>query len=104
MATVYRAKLAHLSPALAGPDHTEAREAARALIDKMIISPPTDPGDPHGIELLGNFPNLLQAAGLVTRTPDEVTMATAVLGLMQSSVKEGPGAWTLAGLGRTQPC
>ncbi len=104
MAAVYGAKLAHLSAALASPDHTEAREAARALIDKVIISPPTDPDDPPGIELLGNFPNLLQAAGLVSKTQEEATTAIAVLGLMQSSVKEGPGAWPLAGLGRAQPC
>ncbi len=58
----------------------------------FIISPPTVPDDPPGIELLGNFPNLLQAAGLVTRTPEEATTATAVLAVIQSSVKEGPGA------------
>ncbi len=103
MVAIYRAKLTHLSAALTGPDQTEAREAARALINKVIITPPTDLDDPPGIELLGNFLNLLQAAGLVTKTPEEATTAAAVLGLMQSSVKEGPGARPLAGLGGAQP-
>jgi hypothetical protein len=102
MAAVYRAKLAHLTTALAGPDHTEARKAARALINKVIVTPPTDPEDPSGIELLGNFPNLLQAAGLAATTSEETKTAAAVLDLMQSSVKEGPGAWPLAGLGGAQ--
>ncbi len=104
MAAVHRATLAHLSAALTGSDQTEAREAARALIDKVIITPPTDPDDPPDIELFGNFPNLFQAAGLVTKTPEGATMAMVVLGLVHSSVKEGPGAWPLAGLGRAQPC
>jgi DNA invertase Pin-like site-specific DNA recombinase len=102
MAAVYRAKLAHLTAALAGPNHTEAREAARTLIDKVIITPPTDPDDPPGIELLGNFPNLLQTAGLVTKTPKEAATATTVLDLMQRSVKKGPGARPLAGPGRAR--
>ncbi len=95
MAAVCGATLAHLTASLAGSDHTEAREAARPRIDKVIITPPTDPDDPPCIKPLGDVASLIQAAGLVTKTPEEATAATAVLGLMQSSLNDGPRARSL---------
>ena len=50
MAEVYRNKVSGLRVALSDGRDSEALEAARALIDKVIISPPETDGDPPGIE------------------------------------------------------
>ena len=92
MAAASRAKLSHLTAALTGPDSTEAHEASRALIDEVSICLATDEGDPRGIVLVCVFLNLLQAAGGVTKTAEEATTLTAILGLMHSSANEGPGS------------
>jgi hypothetical protein len=81
--------------ALAGPDNTEAREAARTLIARIVISPPTDPDDPPGIELIGDLANMLKAGGLQTKTSEEATRTGQVLSMFQSSVKGGPRALPL---------
>lgn len=46
----------------AGDESAEALEAARALIDKVIVSGPPDGGGPPRIELIDDLPELLKAA------------------------------------------
>ncbi len=46
----------------AGDQSAEALEAARALIDKVIVSGPPDGGGPPRIELIDDLPELLKAA------------------------------------------
>ena len=103
LAAIYRDKLANLRLALAGPDNTEAREAARALIARIVVTPPTDPDEPPDIELVGDLSKMLTTGGLRAHSPGEATWTNQVLSMFESSVKGGPGAWPLAGLGGAQP-
>ncbi|HYF06699.1 MAG TPA: recombinase family protein, partial [Acetobacteraceae bacterium] len=67
---VYRARVAELRDALAGSDAQEAREAARSLIDRVILAPdPDDPDGPLHVEVIGDLPGMLQAAEDVTGKP-----------------------------------
>jgi site-specific DNA recombinase len=82
-----------LNAALAAGRDPETLEAARALVDKVIIHPPETDDDPPRIELVGDLMVMLQAGG-VGRAQAKVGVAAydRVLGLFVSSVKEGPGA------------
>jgi hypothetical protein len=93
IAQVYAAKVRDLSPDLAAGRDPETREAARALIDKVIIHPPETDDGPPGIEPVGDLMAMLQA-GAVGRpqTSDGVTVPEPVLALFIGSVKESPGA------------
>ena len=92
LAQVYRDKVARLREALQGPDGVEALEAARELIDQVIISPPENDDDPPGIEVVGEFVTMLKAAGLGATTQRNQTEDSNVLRLFAVTVKEGPGA------------
>jgi DNA invertase Pin-like site-specific DNA recombinase len=96
LADVYRERVARLEQALADRDAPEALEAARALIDRVIVSPPSDPGSPPGIELVGQLQAMLCAGGADIGTKDRRS-ANAVLSLFDSAVKAGPG-------GQRPPC
>jgi DNA invertase Pin-like site-specific DNA recombinase len=97
IADVYAAKVATLASLLADGHHPEALEAARALIDKVIIHPPESDDDPPGVELVGDLVALLRAAGVEqANAGDEPSGADPVLGLFISSIKAGPGAEPLA--------
>ncbi len=93
IAQVYAAKVSNLKAALANGRDPEALEAARALIDKVILHPPEIDGDPPGIELVGELMGMLQAAGVGRIQTDAGSAAPdPVLALFVSSVKQGPGA------------
>lgn len=97
LAELYRRTVAQLRDALAGPKATEAREVARELIDRVIISPPRADGDPPGIELVGELAAILHAAGLGTQPSGDSTrmashQANNVRRAFVSSVKEAQGA------------
>ena len=93
MAAVYRAKVANLRAALASGRDQEALEAARALIDKVVISPPDTEDDPPGIEPVDERSTLLRAAGLASHHSfDQTKPGSDVLDLFASSAKEGRGA------------
>jgi hypothetical protein len=64
-------------------------EAARALIDHVIIHPSGD-GGPPGIELVGSLAAMLRTAGVVP-AGDSSNQTAAVLSSFVSSVKAGPG-------------
>ena len=64
LAEMYRARLARLRETLESEGCREALEAARALIDRVEISPPTDGEPGPRIELIGHLTALLRAAGV----------------------------------------
>ncbi len=64
IADVYRQEVERLRNGLSAVDNAEALEAARQLIDRIIISPPDDHGEPPRIEIVGEFVAMLQAGGL----------------------------------------
>ena len=66
IAHLYHDEVARLSEALQGPNGAEAREAARELIEQVIISPPEHDDDPPRIEVVGELVAMLKAAGLGT--------------------------------------
>ncbi|WP_206035758.1 zinc ribbon domain-containing protein, partial [Roseomonas sp. HF4] len=63
LAQAYVKTVADLRRAIAAEDGAEALEAARALIDTVVVSPPDDPGDPPGIALTGTLMAMLKAGG-----------------------------------------
>jgi site-specific DNA recombinase len=86
---VYRREVEALHKAIEADDSTETREAARTLIDHVIIHP-SDDGGPPGIELVGNLAAMLRTAGAVPAR-DSSNQAAAVLSSFVSSVKAGLG-------------
>ena len=86
---VYRREIEALHKAIQADDATETREAARALIDHVIIHPSED-GGPPGIELIGNLAARLRTAGVVP-AKDSSNQNAAILSSFVSSVKAGSG-------------
>ncbi len=89
-----------LTEALREGGDPEVLEAARALIDRIIIHAPGPDGGPPGIELVGELTAMLNMAcdnqGIAA---DQAAPTDPVLALFVSSVKEYPGAEPLAFLG-----
>ncbi|MBR0662239.1 recombinase family protein [Roseomonas oryzicola] len=73
LAQVYAAKVAQLQSGLEAGKGQEVLEAARALIDKIIITPGAGPDDPPGIELIGHLMAMLQAGGAFAYGADETS-------------------------------
>jgi DNA invertase Pin-like site-specific DNA recombinase len=93
LADIYAAKVRDLKVALAEGNCPEALEAARSLIDRVILHPPKDGGDPPHIELVGELMAMLKAAGVDRlQACERSAEGDPVLGLFVSSVKEAPGA------------
>jgi site-specific DNA recombinase len=101
---LYRVRMATLQRDLEGPENTEAREAARALIDKVIITPAPNGGEPR-VELVGNLAAMIGLGGAPAAARDTSILAQQVLAMFQSSTKEEPGALPLdpAGAGGPRP-
>ncbi len=89
LAQVYAEKVAALRQALEAEDGVEALEAARALIDTVVISPPEGPGDPPGIELTGNLIAMLRAGG-ADIAPRDATLTSCLERLLHSSAQVEP--------------
>lgn len=89
LAKVYAEKVATLRQALEAEDGTEALEAARALIDTVVVSPPDDPGNPPGIELTGNLIAMLQAGG-ADIVPRDATLTSCLERSLHSSAQVEP--------------
>jgi hypothetical protein len=52
IARVYSVKVGSLLAALSREKHPEVLQAARVLIEKVIVSPPENDADPPGAELI----------------------------------------------------
>jgi DNA invertase Pin-like site-specific DNA recombinase len=90
LAQLYRARVAALEQALGDKGPPDVLEAARGLIDRVVVHPPSDPGGPPGLELIGQFLAMLEAGG-AKLSPENPSFAATVLGLFDSSVKAGRG-------------
>jgi len=66
LSQVYAKRVTALRKALDAGDGEEVLEAARALIEMVVVSPPDDPEDLPGIELTGNLMAMLRAGGVNT--------------------------------------
>jgi len=86
LAAVYREQLTRLRQALPGPDHTEALEAVRALVDRIVITPPADPGEPPDINLIGDLTSMLKAGGFQTKPSEEMVVSSQIVTMSESSV------------------
>jgi hypothetical protein len=105
LAERYAATIRKLTTVLIEGDDPEGIQSARSLIDQVVIHPKPDGGGPGGIEFIGNLLELLKAAGLGEPSGGgKAALATPVLELYVSSVKEGPGAKPLAFLGARGYC
>ena len=97
IAETYARKVGLLAEALREGDDPEVLEAARAMIDQVVIYAPGPDGGPPRIELVGELTAMLNMA----RDNQGIAAAQAappdpVLALFVSSVKEDPGAEPLA--------
>jgi DNA invertase Pin-like site-specific DNA recombinase len=90
LAEVYRKRVASLREALADRNAPEALEAARALIDRVIVHPADEPGDPPGIELVGQLQSMLGAGGARLSAGNQA-LAAAALHVLTSSEQAGQG-------------
>jgi site-specific DNA recombinase len=91
LAEVYRSKVANLQQALAESEEPGALEAARALIDRVIVSPPPSDGEPVGVELVGELAESLRIAILGDSPRGRSTPVANVLSMFASSVKNASG-------------
>jgi DNA invertase Pin-like site-specific DNA recombinase/outer membrane lipoprotein-sorting protein len=93
----YARKAGILTEALREGGDPEVLEAARALIDRIVIHAPRPDGGPPGIELVGELTAMLNMArGNQGIAGDQAAPTDPVLALFVSSVKEAPGAEPLA--------
>jgi hypothetical protein len=82
-----------LHAALTDRDHPEALEAARSLIEKVVVYPPETDNDPPRVVLVGDLIALLQAGGVSSPQSGAQSVAPdGVLSMFVSSIKEAPGA------------
>ena len=95
----YRAEVTRILADLSAQDATASREAARALIEKVILHPPVLDEGTLNIELVGDLRTILTVGGIRPATRRESASAADPLSVFTSSVKERQGARPLAGFG-----
>lgn len=103
IAEIYQAHVASLRDALARNAGPEVLEAARALIDRVVVHPAERPRGPRKVELFGQLSALLRAAGALPaegRTNADSPLALAS-GLDVFACSESWDAGTRIGLCRT---
>ena len=88
LAQVYARNVADLRRAIEAGKQAEVLQAARALIDKVIVTPGDGPDDPPGIELISHLMTMLEAAEAFPAGPD-ATSLDLVEAVASGSVK-GP--------------
>ena len=94
---IYARRIAELTEAVRQGTDPADLELARALIDQVIVHPPSTDGDPPGVELIGNLLELLRASGLDESDRLGATgPISPVLDSFVRSVKVDPGAEPLA--------
>ncbi len=103
LAQTYAERVAGLRRGIDAGKGQDVLEAARALIDKVIVTPGDDPDDPPGIELVGQLMAMLKAAGAFPNG-DDAKCRDLVSGLSTRSAKgtmrgQGPSErnWWLGG-------
>ncbi len=86
LAQTYAERVAELRRGIDAGKGQDVLEAARALIDKVIVTPGDDPDDPPGIELVGQLMAMLKAAGAFPNG-DDAKCRDLVSGLSTGSAK-----------------
>ena len=96
LALIYRQRVAKLERAIAEKRTPAVLEAARALIERVIVQPPADDDGRHPIELEGAIEGMLRAGGMIRRAAmiqqDTREPPTSGLDLFTCSVKKAQGA------------
>ncbi len=82
---IYRKTVAGLAQAVSAGAKPEVLEAIRALIDRVVVSPPEDDGSP-GIELVGQIAAILRV-GCGFRVGGQCDTPDGFLDLFASSVQ-----------------
>lgn len=90
LAEVYATRVDMLRTAIEDGNDPELLEAARALIDKVIISPGAGPDDPPEIELVGQLVEMLRAGGAALATED-AAVGDVLKAMTEGSVKGASG-------------
>ncbi|CAH0150504.1 recombinase family protein [Roseomonas sp. CECT 9278] len=90
IAEVYARRVAVLGAAIQGRNEPEVLDAARALVDKVIVGPGDGPGSPPEIELVGHLMEMLKAGG-VELCEKNAVVSTVLEALSSGSVKGDPG-------------
>lgn len=83
----YRDRVTRLRETIDGGDNGAAREAALALIDRVVVFPPPEGGGPPGIELVGDLREMLRTAGTSGISTEGSTHDAGYFDLVLSSVK-----------------
>ena len=86
LAQTYAQRVAELRRGIDAGKGQDVLEAARALIDKVVLTPGDDPDDPPRIELVGQLMAMLKAAGAFP-TGDDAKSRDLVSGLSSCSAK-----------------
>lgn len=89
LAEIYRKAVDGLAKAVAAGPSREVLEAVRALIDRVIVSPPEDDGPPR-IELVGQIDAILRV-GCGFQVGGRRDTVNGFLDLFASSIQEGSG-------------
>ncbi len=90
LAEGYADHVALLRRAIKAGRDPEALEAARALIEKVVVSPGEEADDPPGIELVGELIAMLKAGGAFPSGKDSAT-PRIISAMTSGSVKSGIG-------------
>lgn len=94
LADTYRARLGELEASVADRRTPDVLEAARALVDKVILHPGDDPGGCHRIEVIeviGAIEAMLHAAGVDPPAATADKSSTVDQDLFVSSLREAAG-------------
>ncbi len=92
LGAVYRTRLAGLEAALGQNATPEILEAARALITRVEIHPPAEPGGPPGIALEASLPHMLRLSGVGENKHGGAQGAGLLDQAIECSVKRDPRA------------
>lgn len=93
LGTLYRDHIAALRTALNDTLDPSALEAARALIDRVVLHPPDDPDDPPRIEFDGDLAEMLRAGGAdIPKDPPSSPSRPEALSTLSLKAVAGGGA------------
>jgi hypothetical protein len=90
LATVYARRVAVMRTALESHTEPALLEAARALVDKVMVGPGDGPDAPPKIELIGHLTEMLRAGGADLR-PEDAVAGGVLEAMVSGSVKGGIG-------------
>jgi site-specific DNA recombinase len=96
LAGLYRQEVNALIQALEDDTSPDVLDAARRLIEKVLVTPPETDGDPPIVELVGDLQALLHLALATHADRETAAIATPLITSLASSAKREPRAAPLA--------